>query len=110
MNSRVPPKYKTNYHVTNCADYDRALVKRGDITLWISEDAIGEWTPNPNGRRGAPLKHSDLAIETDLTLRFVYGLPLRGTEGFLRLLFRVMKFDLSCPITRRSHGEVASSA
>jgi hypothetical protein len=40
MNSRVHPKYKTKYRVTNWSQYDKALVKRGDITLWVSEDAI----------------------------------------------------------------------
>ncbi len=106
MNSRVHPKYKTKYHVTNWADYDRALVKRGDITLWISEDAIKSWTPTRSGRRGAPLKYSDLAIETTLTLRLVYGLPLRQAEGFLRSLLQIMKLDLDVPdhttLSRRS--------
>jgi hypothetical protein len=52
MKSRVHPQYKTKYRVSNWADYDRALVRRGDITLWISEDAIGAWKPAPTGRRG----------------------------------------------------------
>ena len=39
MKSRVHPKYKTKYRVGNWAEYDRALVQRGDITLWISTDA-----------------------------------------------------------------------
>ncbi len=106
MKSRVHPKYKTKYHVTNWADYDRALVKRGDIALWISEDAIKSWTPTRSGRRGAPLKFSDLAIETTLTLRLVYGLPLRQAEGFLRSLLQIMKLDLDVPdhttLSRRS--------
>ena len=97
MNSRVHPKYKTKYRVTNWADYDRALVQRGDITLWISEDAIKSWTPNPSGKRGAPRKYSDQAIETALTLRLVYGLPLRQAEGFLRSLLRIMGLDLNAP-------------
>ncbi len=36
MKSRVHPKYKTKYRVGNWAEYDRALVRRGEITLWIS--------------------------------------------------------------------------
>jgi hypothetical protein len=40
MRSRVHPKYKTKYRVNNWAEYDQALVQRGDLTLWISEDAI----------------------------------------------------------------------
>jgi len=63
MKSRVHPKYKTKYRVGNWADYDRALVQRGDITLWISAEAIESWTPAPSGRRGGQRKFSDVAIE-----------------------------------------------
>ena len=45
MKSRVHPKYKTNYRVDNWAEYDRALVQRGDITLWIPTDATDAWKP-----------------------------------------------------------------
>jgi hypothetical protein len=106
MKSRVHPKYKTKYRVTNWAEYDKALVRRGDITLWISEDAIASWTPTRSGRRGAPRKYSDLAIETALTLRLVYRLPLRQAEGFLRSLLNIMGLDLDTPdhttLSRRS--------
>jgi hypothetical protein len=106
MNSRVHPKYKTKYRVTNWSQYDKALVKRGDITLWVSEDAIESWAPKPSGKRGAPHKYSDLAIETALTLRLVYRLPLRQAEGFLRSLLQIMKLDLYAPdhttLSRRS--------
>ena len=84
MKSRVHPNYKTKYRVSNWADYDRALVRRGGITLWISQDAIGSWKPAPTGLRGAQRKFSDHAIETALTLRLVFKLPLRKAEGFLR--------------------------
>ena len=40
MKSRVHPKYKTKYHVRNWASYERALVRRGDVTMWVSPDAI----------------------------------------------------------------------
>ena len=67
MQSKVHPKYKTKYHVNNWAEYDQALVQRGDITLWISEDAITSWKPAPSGLRGGQRKFSDHAIETALT-------------------------------------------
>ena len=44
MRSRVHPTYKTKYRVTNWASYDRALVRRGDITVWLSPEAIKAWT------------------------------------------------------------------
>ncbi len=77
MNSRVHPKYKTRYRVTNGSDYDRALVQRGDITLWITPGAVKAWKAKPSGRCGAPQRYSDLAIEAALTLRLVFRLPLR---------------------------------
>ena len=106
MNSRVHPKYKTKYRVGNWRDYERALVRRGDITLWLSADAIAAWTPAPSGRRGAQRKFSDHAIETALTLRLVFGLPLRQAEGFLRSVLALMRVDLDAPdhttLSRRS--------
>jgi hypothetical protein len=38
MRSRVHPKYKTTYRVGNWPAYERALVQRGDGTLWLSAD------------------------------------------------------------------------
>ncbi|MFT7521706.1 MAG: hypothetical protein ACI9MC_003858, partial [Kiritimatiellia bacterium] len=32
--SKVHPAYKTKYKVRNWPAYDRALVRRGDLTLW----------------------------------------------------------------------------
>ena len=69
MKSRVHPNYKTQYRVKNWATYDRSLVERGDITLWLSPDAIESWKPAPSGKRGGQRQYSDLAIETALTLR-----------------------------------------
>ena len=106
MNSRVHPKYKTKYHVGNWPEYERALVRRGDVTVWLSADAIDAWRPAPSGRRGAPRKFSDHAIETALTLRLVFGLPLRQAEGFLRSVLSLMRVDLKAPdhttLSRRS--------
>ena len=97
MRSRIHPKYKTKYRVSNWASYDRALVRRGDVTLWLAPEAIAAWRPKPAGRRGAQLQFSDLAIETALTLRLVFNLPLRQTEGFLRSNLCLMDLDLVAP-------------
>ena len=40
MKSRVHPPHETKYRVTNWASYDRALVRRGDVTVWFSPEAI----------------------------------------------------------------------
>ena len=68
MKSRVHPKYKTQYRVGNWAEYDRALVRRGDVTLWLTP----EWAAAGVGRRSGQLQYSDLAIETALTLSLIF--------------------------------------
>ena len=97
MQSKVHPTYKTKYRVANWPAYNRALVRRGDVTVWVSSDAIAAWTPGRSGRRGGQRRYSDLAIETALTLRLLYHLPLRQAEGFLHALFEMMRLDLSAP-------------
>ena len=97
MKSRVHPKYKTQYRVRNWASYERALIGRGNITIWLSPAAIAAWTPEGPRTRGAPPKYSDLAIETALTLRLLFQLPLRQAEGFLTSLFHLMGRDLRSP-------------
>ena len=106
MKSRVHPKYKTKYRVGNWREYERALVQRGDVTLWLSADATDPWRPLPSGRPGGQKRFSDLAIETALTLRLVFRLPLRQTEGFLRSVLSLMDVHLEAPdhttLSRRS--------
>lgn len=91
------PTYKTAYRVKNWREYDQSLRDRGDITLWISHDAINAWTPAQTGRRGAQPVYADLAIETALGLRLLFHLPLRQTEGFLGSVLTLMDLALSCP-------------
>jgi hypothetical protein len=96
--------------VKNWHEYDQALRDRGDITLWISQDAIDAWTPPQTGKRGAQPVYSDVAIETALTLRLLFRLPLRQTEGFLHSLLTLMDVTLPCPdhtTLSRRHATVA---
>ena len=97
MKSRVHPKYKTKYRVRNWASYERALIGRGNITIWLSRAAIAAWKPEGTRTRGTPPKYSDLAIETALTLRLLFHLRLRQAEGFLTSLFHLMGLDLRSP-------------
>ena len=106
MQSKVHPRYKTKYRVANWPAYNQALVRRGDVTVWLSSEAIAAWTPRRSGQRGGQRRYSDLAIETALTLRLLSHLPLRQAEGFLRALFGMMRLDLAAPdyttLSRRS--------
>ena len=106
VKSKVHPKYKTNYHGGNWPEYEQALVRRGDVTLWLSAEAMDAWRPAPSGRPGGPRKFSDVSIMTALMLRLVFRLPLRQTEGFLRSVLALMRTDLEAPdhttLSRRS--------
>jgi len=97
VKSRIHLKYKTKYHVGNWAEYDRALVDRGDVTFWLTPRAIATWSAVGVGKRRGQLQYSDLAIETALTVRLVFRLPLRQTEGFLASIFGMMGVDLAAP-------------
>ena len=76
------------------------------MTVWLSADATDAWKPSPSGRPGGQRRFSDLAIETALTLRLVFRLPLRQTEGFLRSVLALLSSDLDAPdhttLSRRS--------
>jgi len=106
MKSRIHPQYKTRYLVGSWRAYERALVQRGDVTLWLSADARDAWCPSPSGQPGGQRRFSDLAITTALTLRLVFRLPLRQAEGFLRSVLSLMDVDLAAPdhttLSRRS--------
>ena len=95
--SYVHPPYKTKYKVENWAEYEKGLRDRGDVTIWFTEEAREPWTPPVNGKRGGQRQYSDLAIETALTLRLVFHLALRQTEGFVGSLLKLMDLDLTAP-------------
>ena len=99
---------KTRYKVTNWPEYNAALKRCGDFTMWFTEEAIAQWCPAKTGVRGRPAKYSNLVIETALFLRQVFHLALRQTEGFLNSLARALKVKISIPdfscISKRSIG------
>jgi hypothetical protein len=99
---------KPKYRVMNWPEYDAAMVKRGSLTLWITEEAIAAWQAPSTGKRGGQPIYSAIAIETCLALRLVFHQPLRQTEGFLRSIADVLEINIAIPdhttISRRSGG------
>lgn len=91
--SLVHPAYKTEYRVRNWREYEHGLRSRGDVTIWFSDEAVANWISRSTGKRGGQQLYSDIAIETSLTLRTVFGLPLRQTEGFVGSLLRMLGID-----------------
>ena len=105
MKSRVHPKYKDKYRVANGVEYDDGLVQRGDVTVWLSPNAIAAWKPAPNGRRSGQREFSDLAIEAALTLRLAFHLSASPGRGLPEL---APEADAPGPKRARSHDFVAT--
>ncbi len=91
------PRRKTIYHIRNWSAYDRALVQRGSLTLWISEEALAMWAYQGPPQRGAQFDYSDQAIEAVLTLKEVFHLTNRAAEGLVRSIFALMQVTLGVP-------------
>lgn len=88
---------KTQYRIRNWSAYNRALIQRGSLPLWVDEAALQTWRYDGPPQRGAQYIYSDSAIRCVLTLRAVYGLALRATEGFARSLFALLEVAFPVP-------------
>jgi hypothetical protein len=91
------PRPKTLYRVKNWSEYDKALVQRGSIMFWMSDDFEKTWLYVGRKQRGGQFDYSDQAILVMLTVKEVFHLTNRGLEGFVRSLFRMMKINLPVP-------------
>jgi len=102
------PHPKTLYRVKNWSEYDKALVQRGAITFWMSDDFEKTWLHTGEKQRGSQFEYSDQAILVMLTAREVLHLTNRGVEGFVRSIFRMMKINLPVPdhttLSKRGKG------
>src|SRR4051794_41487693 len=83
--------------VTNWPAYDASLRERGSLTVWVTEEAIRAWRAEPRTTRGGQPWYSPLAILTALTLRAVFRLGLRQTEGLIGSILRLLGLDLAVP-------------
>lgn len=86
------------YRVRNWSEYNKSLVNRGNLTVWISEEAIKHWkTTEKTGKQGASNTYSDFAIESCLMLKMLFKLDYRKTQGLVDSLFVLMQVELSSP-------------
>ena len=91
---RIP---KQRHRVTNWADYEAGLRARGSLTIWFSDEAIEGWRAEARAGRGGQPRYSSLAIITALTLRAVFRLALRQTEGLIGSILALLGLDLPVP-------------
>ncbi|SDB74986.1 transposase, partial [Belnapia rosea] len=79
---------RRRYRTRNWREYDRGLIARGDLTVWISPHL--SWHASAGtGRRGRPRVFTDAAIQAVLTLKVLYQLPLRAAQGMAGSLIRL---------------------
>src|SRR4051794_22026977 len=88
---------KQRRRVTNWAEYDAALRQRGSLTVWFTEEAVAAWEAEPRTTPGGQPHYSDLAITTALTLKAVFRLALRQTEGLIGSIIGLLGLALSVP-------------
>lgn len=91
MSSWSPTRYKT----TNWSSYNDSLKRRGSLSIWFDPEMV--WVPPPSGRRGRQQNFSDAAIQACLTLKVLFGLPLRQTTGFVQSLLQLIGLDWAVP-------------
>src|SRR5512135_2437986 len=96
----MPARHSTKkaaYRIRNWRQYNRALVHRGSLTVWVDQKALDAWNYHGPAQWGARFVYSDVAIQCLLTLRAVFRLPLRGTQGMAHSVFELMGLDLEVP-------------
>lgn len=89
---------KQVYRIRNWRHYNRALVNRGSLCIWLDEEVIQQWYSETKAKApGRPRTYSDLTIQSALIIRSIFHLPLRATQGLLESLLGFMGLDLDCP-------------
>lgn len=102
--------FTAKYRVRNWTVYNRALVRRANLALWIDEQAVESWrdASGSGARGGRPRIYTDTAIECALVVKAVFHLSLRATQGFLESVVRLMRVELPVPdyttVSRRQVG------
>ncbi len=91
----MPKPSPTRYRTTNWSDYNAALRKRGSLSVWFDPEMV--WHADKTDKRGRPETFSDAAIQTCLTLKVLFGLPLRQTVGLVESLVQMAGLDWPVP-------------
>jgi hypothetical protein len=88
---------RQRHKVTNWPAYEASLRQRGSLTVWFTEEAVAAWNAEPRTTRGGQPWYSPLAILTALTLRTVFRLAFRQTEGLIGSIIGLLGLTLRVP-------------
>ena len=51
---------KSRYQVKNWGEYEAGLRRRGDLTVWLSSEALDAWQASPSGKPGGQRRYADI--------------------------------------------------
>lgn len=88
---------KKAYRVRNWKDYNKSLVQRGSLTFWFSKEVMNGWKTDKKCASHGNQKYSDMLIFSALTLRQLFRLTLRATEGMMKSLTELSKLPVCVP-------------
>ena len=91
MTEPTPARYRT----TNWSSYNAALRKRGSLLVWLDKEMT--WLASHEGRPGRPPVFSNAAIQFCLSIKVLFKLPLRQTEGMVVSLLKLAGLDWPVP-------------
>lgn len=105
---KEPPVPKSNYRLTNWPEYNKALIHRGNITLWLDQNTLDHWYYVGPRVAGGLFRYSEQCIQAALALKAVFRLAFRQTQGLIQSLLDAMKMELQVPsytqLCRRQAG------
>ena len=97
---------KVQYKVSNWSEYNKALISRGRLSIFIEDDLAQKWNAPKSGTPGRPRTYGDPVIEMCLLFKCMLKQPYRATEGFVKSLFQMTGQNLKVPcytqISRRA--------
>jgi hypothetical protein len=91
----MPKPASPRYRTTNWSSYNASLRRRGSLLVWFDRDV--PWLAERTGKRGRPEVFSDAAIQFCLSVKVLFGLPLRQTSGMLASLLEMAALDWPVP-------------
>lgn len=83
MNKPTPKIYRT----TNWSNYNKALIHRGNNSIWF--DPATPWYATSKGKQGRNQIYSDTAIQCCLMIKFLFRLSLRIVKSFVQSLIKL---------------------
>lgn len=111
---KKPPHPKEKYRLANWPEYNKALINRGSVALWLDESTLKQWHYQGPHARGGVFRYSDQCIEAALAIKAVFRLAFRQTQGLIQSLLAIMKKDIQVPsysqLCRRQAGLKAFTA